>query len=215
MQLARISAITNGETVRFDVRADEPASLGRSSDCDLQVHDAKVSREHCRITLRDGRLHVVDSGSSHGLVHRGQRCTEVVLGIGDSFEVGKTTVRFDGTFEQLAPDQQQTVPVPRAAEPPPAAAPPSAPFAPGPPAAPVAPVAAPGGEAYPDLGPLRLEPRRRPAGPTKRLAARLAADSIVFGITTLIVLALLLLLRMKSASFDIYRLLDLFGLPKP
>lgn len=197
MQLARISATTNGETVSFDLVANRPASLGRSSECDLQVRDAKVSREHCRITLQDGRLHVVDSGSSHGLVHRGQRCTEAVLGIGDSFEVGKTTVRFDGTFEQGSPAEAAQTPQPAATTPAMAAPP----------------VPSPGD--YPDTAPLRLEPVRRTAPPAKRFAARLAADAIVFGITAAIVLLSLLLLRMKSASFDIYRLLDLFGLPKP
>ena len=43
-----------------------PALVGRSSDCDYQIHQPLISRRHCLIHLRDGDIWVQDLGSLNG-----------------------------------------------------------------------------------------------------------------------------------------------------
>src|SRR5262249_32579078 len=57
--------------VRLEV--EKQATLGRSSDADLQLVDGKVSRLHCRFDLRDGALFVEDLGSQNGTYVNGDR----------------------------------------------------------------------------------------------------------------------------------------------
>ncbi len=44
------------------IAAHFPYTIGRRRECDLRVSDACVSREHCRLLERGGRVWVKDSG---------------------------------------------------------------------------------------------------------------------------------------------------------
>ncbi len=76
------------------------ADCGVFPDVDLDSDDpeAKVSRRHARITLRDGHYFVEDLGSTNGtFVNRGKRLSpgaRQVLNDGDEIIVGKTFLRF-------------------------------------------------------------------------------------------------------------------------
>jgi len=76
------------------------ADGGVFPDVDLDADDpeAKVSRRHARITLRDGLYFVEDLGSTNGtFVNRGKRLLPGVrqaLNDGDEIIVGKTFLRF-------------------------------------------------------------------------------------------------------------------------
>jgi len=50
-----------------------PALLGRSSDCDYQIHQPLISRRHCLFHLRDGDIWVQDLGSLNGTFVNGER----------------------------------------------------------------------------------------------------------------------------------------------
>ena len=77
--------------VRLEI--EQTATLGRSSDADLQLVDGKVSRQHCRFTIRNGRLEVEDLGSHNGTYVRGERVTEPVpLRDGDEIRLGSVVV---------------------------------------------------------------------------------------------------------------------------
>ncbi|MBK8097953.1 MAG: FHA domain-containing protein [Planctomycetes bacterium] len=102
MVIGQLTATLHGKTVRFEVNADVPVVLGRSSDCAVRLTDPKVSRQHCQIVVANGRLRVVDLGSSQGLVHRGERCAECEIELGDGFHVGQTFVRFESVQEDRA-----------------------------------------------------------------------------------------------------------------
>lgn len=66
-----------------------PCLIGRGSDCDLRLFDPALSRHHCRLVWRDGRLLVEDLGSHNGTLVNGQKVTEPrVLAEGDSLWVG-------------------------------------------------------------------------------------------------------------------------------
>jgi pSer/pThr/pTyr-binding forkhead associated (FHA) protein len=76
------------------------ADGGVFPDVDLDADDpeAKVSRRHARITLRDGQYFLEDLGSTNGtFVNRGRRLAPGVrqpLNDGDEIIVGKTFLRF-------------------------------------------------------------------------------------------------------------------------
>lgn len=94
MQIAKLTATTRGEARAIALRPDEAVTLGRSSECDVPLRDAKVSRRHCQLSFAMGQVVAVDLGSSHGLQHRGGRKPLVALAIGDGFHLGDTFVRF-------------------------------------------------------------------------------------------------------------------------
>ena len=95
MQVAKLRTSTRGKVNTFTVRPDQPATLGRGEGCTIRVDDPKVSRSHCQLAYEGGRLVVTDLGSSHGLVHRGQKCASFSIEVGDGFHVGETFIRFD------------------------------------------------------------------------------------------------------------------------
>ena len=87
--------------------SDQDANIGRWDadggvfpDVDLDTDDpeAKVSRRHARISLRDGHYVIEDLGSTNGtFVNRGQRLASGErhpLNDGDEIIVGKTFLRF-------------------------------------------------------------------------------------------------------------------------
>lgn len=101
MELARLTATTEGHTQAFVVLAARPLTLGRSRRCGLRLRDPKVSREHCCLTYFGGDLLVNDLGSAHGLVFHGERNESFRLKVGDGFHLGRTFVRFEalGTID--------------------------------------------------------------------------------------------------------------------
>jgi pSer/pThr/pTyr-binding forkhead associated (FHA) protein len=87
--------------------SEKDANIGRWDadggvfpDVDLDADDpeAKVSRRHARISLRDGQYMIEDLGSTNGtFVNRGHRLVpghRHVLNDGDEIIVGKTFLRF-------------------------------------------------------------------------------------------------------------------------
>lgn len=96
MEIARLTATTQGQPVPFLVVASRPLTIGRSRRCGLRLRDPKVSREHCSLTYFGGDLLVNDLGSAHGLVFRGERNESFRLRVGDGFHLGRTFVRFEG-----------------------------------------------------------------------------------------------------------------------
>ena len=71
---------------------DRAVVIGRASSADLRLADHEVSREHARIQARDGHLVLMDLGSTNGTWVGGQRVREVVLGVGDRIEIGRTAL---------------------------------------------------------------------------------------------------------------------------
>lgn len=67
-------------------------TIGRSSDNDLVLADARVSRHHARIAGRRGTLVYADLGSTNGSRVNGTPVGELVLGVGDRIELGDTCI---------------------------------------------------------------------------------------------------------------------------
>jgi predicted component of type VI protein secretion system len=286
MQVARLTAVTRGDTRTILLSPGHVVTLGRSSRCTVPLRDRKVSRVHCQVSFDQGHVVAADLDSRHGMQHLGQKKTILAMQAGDGFHIGETFVRFVALMEVddatvaswfapggiYAPRTAAEVAADAAADaaaeaeedgddaandnaasaassaapsapvaagrdpsldaffaaadvPPPAATPAPAPAAA---AAPVADVVPPPEPAptprvvmpirepelgdYPDFGPdvARGQPQRRRASAGKTLAARLAAESIVFSIHMALCLVLLLALRV-AVGLDIYRLFGFGG----
>jgi predicted component of type VI protein secretion system len=70
--------------------------IGRSSDADVRVDDANVSRRHAEVRrIGDGGYSLVDLGSTNGTEVNGQRIQETALMNGDVITVGTTRITFE------------------------------------------------------------------------------------------------------------------------
>jgi sigma-B regulation protein RsbU (phosphoserine phosphatase) len=68
--------------------AHSPFTVGRRADKDLAIPDPRVSRDHARIVSEDGRLYLVDEGSTHGTFVNGERIQRKALQRNDRLEFG-------------------------------------------------------------------------------------------------------------------------------
>ncbi len=70
--------------------------IGRDSNCDIQIDNIAVSREHARITKEHSRItkgpgdyFVEDMGSINGIFVNGQKVIKKLLNTGDEITIGK------------------------------------------------------------------------------------------------------------------------------
>lgn len=69
-----------------------PLSIGRSEPSELVLEDPLLSRQHVRVTLREGALLVEDLASTNGTYVRGARVVgSEVVAAGESFQLGSVT----------------------------------------------------------------------------------------------------------------------------
>jgi pSer/pThr/pTyr-binding forkhead associated (FHA) protein len=99
MQVARVTAVTRGDTRTFLLSSGHVVTLGRSSKCTVPLRDRKVSRVHCQLSFDQGHVVAADLDSRHGLQHLGQKKTILAMQVGDGFHIGETFVRFVATVE--------------------------------------------------------------------------------------------------------------------
>jgi hypothetical protein len=72
-----------------------PLSIGRSSECDIVVNDANVSRRHAEIWLTGEGVAIRDLQSTNGTLVNGHRITAVSLSPKDEVEIGTQTMRIE------------------------------------------------------------------------------------------------------------------------
>ena len=74
---------------------DKPRTvIGRSRDCDIQVTDTNVSRQHAELLHEGDRYWLVDLGSTNGIEAGGKRVQRLELEDGTRFTVGSTELVF-------------------------------------------------------------------------------------------------------------------------
>lgn len=98
--------------------------FGRSSNCDIVISDAHMSRRHAEINLKGGVLRIVDLQSSNGTAVNGQNVGEQVLKPGDKISFDHLTFLVAGpvgaatVLEEDDDEDEATVfraaPIPRA-----------------------------------------------------------------------------------------------------
>lgn len=80
-----------GETVTL---GGSTLRIGRKPGNDLVLADEKTSGVHAEVVCDAGRYVLRDLGSTNGTTMDGRRVTEVVLGNGDSFTIGRVRLQF-------------------------------------------------------------------------------------------------------------------------
>jgi len=74
---------------------EQPAlTIGRSSQCDIQIEDDNVSRRHAEINFRDGLVWLTDLRSTNGSYVNSKRVNEIPLNDGDLILIGRVLFKF-------------------------------------------------------------------------------------------------------------------------
>ncbi|MCF7958628.1 MAG: FHA domain-containing protein [Phycisphaerae bacterium] len=79
--------------------------IGRRPDCDIQVPDVLVSRQHCRVVHNGQALFIQDLGTPNGTYVNEERVDKVELNPGDVIKVGpiQFVVQVDGQPVTITP----------------------------------------------------------------------------------------------------------------
>ena len=80
----------------------EPIRVGTGPECELQLDDERVSRDHLEILAADGGFVARDLGSKNGTLFQGSLVSEVTVQPGATFKIGRTFVRVQPRPEPLA-----------------------------------------------------------------------------------------------------------------
>lgn len=70
-----------------------PFTIGRLTDCDLVITDARVSRVHASLVRERGEYFIVDGGSLHGTFVNGSRSSRARLKDGDNITLGAADLK--------------------------------------------------------------------------------------------------------------------------
>lgn len=92
--LIRLKVI-RGKANRDVVDLSIPAVIGRSREADLTVIHPMISRRHCELFKRDGRIMVRDLGSLNGTYLGSSPVKESELHAGDTLAIGPLTFQVD------------------------------------------------------------------------------------------------------------------------
>ena len=85
--------VVGGDLETNEVQLELPATIGRGKNASLSLTHPLVSRQHCEIVERNGRIWVRDLDSLNGTFIGSERITEAVLKPGDLITVGTVTFR--------------------------------------------------------------------------------------------------------------------------
>lgn len=78
-------------------------AIGRSSKCDFQIEDEKISGRHCRFYLKSDRLEVTDLDSKNGTYLNGIRIEQSEVFVGDEVKIGDSVITFvEENFDEEA-----------------------------------------------------------------------------------------------------------------
>jgi pSer/pThr/pTyr-binding forkhead associated (FHA) protein len=90
----------------------DPVLIGRASECQIQTHDAMVSRKHARITW-DGSYWIEDLGSSNGVFLGPDKVQRAPFRPGDVVTCGSLVVRMMPDTRRAADDSPRPTATPR------------------------------------------------------------------------------------------------------
>jgi len=76
------------------VLGSEPCRIGRDGAIELPINDAKASRIHVEITLKDGQFVMRDLKSKNGTLVNGTSVSALTLKEGDQIQIGETRLAF-------------------------------------------------------------------------------------------------------------------------
>jgi DNA-binding NtrC family response regulator len=97
-----------GKTFDIDPRVAGRVLLGQSPACTLRLDDRAVSRRHAALDPEGGTLHLHDLGSTNGTFVNGIRSLDVVLGGGETIQLGETVLRVEAGGDVTEPASTRT-----------------------------------------------------------------------------------------------------------
>ena len=68
--------------------------IGRDPQCHLRPASPMISKRHCAIIQRDGKIFIRDFDSTNGTLVNGEPVIEKQLSDGDLIAIGQNTLRF-------------------------------------------------------------------------------------------------------------------------
>jgi hypothetical protein len=68
--------------------------IGRSAESDLRLDDSSVSRRHAELRYSNGKIELVDLGSTNGVTVNGTPAARAILSDGDRIDIGSTPIIF-------------------------------------------------------------------------------------------------------------------------
>jgi hypothetical protein len=87
-----IVAVGNEESAYF---LSHPVTvIGRAAEADLRLDDSGVSRRHAELRYADGKVELIDLGSTNGVTVNGKPVGHALLHDGDRLDVASTTLIF-------------------------------------------------------------------------------------------------------------------------
>lgn len=87
--------VASPNSKRKDVRfSQQEIAFGTHPQSDVVIDDDYVSRQHCKLVLKDDATVLVDLGSTNGTFVDGVRIDKISLNGNGAFKIGKTTVEF-------------------------------------------------------------------------------------------------------------------------
>ncbi|MBL4865559.1 MAG: FHA domain-containing protein [Pseudomonadales bacterium] len=81
----------NGELKGQSFPITGSMTLGRSSSCEICIHDDRISRRHSELHVKEGILRLKDLGSANGTLVNRKKVTEVSLSSGDQIQFDSLT----------------------------------------------------------------------------------------------------------------------------
>ena len=92
--MPHLTMLTGATRGRVIVLGDEPCRLGRDAGLEVQLNDAKASRIHAEISLKDDQWIFRDLKSKNGTLVNGTAVTALILREGDQIQIGETKLAF-------------------------------------------------------------------------------------------------------------------------
>jgi pSer/pThr/pTyr-binding forkhead associated (FHA) protein len=104
MEVSLVMFTQQGERREFPI-VTKRATIGRNTECNVQIELPVVSRRHCELQMKGDVLFVRDLGSSNGTYVNEKRIQESGLHAGDTLTVGPVvfTVVIDGHPAKVSP----------------------------------------------------------------------------------------------------------------
>lgn len=103
--------VIEGKASRSHINLKLPTIVGRRKDSGLVVMHKSVSRQHCEIFEKNGRLYVRDNHSANGTFINGKKVSEQPLYPGDKLRIGPLLFRAEYIPEASSVETKKPVPV--------------------------------------------------------------------------------------------------------
>ncbi len=86
--------IRKGGKIKDEGIVGRRVTVGRDTECDIVINSTDVSRLHCQVELINGKYHVIDLNSRHGIRVNGFSADNEVLNNGDVISIGNVHMTF-------------------------------------------------------------------------------------------------------------------------